>query len=178
MADGLVVSTWIAPEAGYSVLRMETQGSDESNRYVDTIDTSYTMLDRDVWFPATCSYRRQINGVTTDEELLTMTPIQVNKPLAPGVFDLEGMGIIPGTHVQYDPAPSKAQLRWDGHTVVPIPLEELLLSMRKEPQASRRSTFLMGLSFALAATGALGILVYLTWGQRARSVPGLPRENT
>ncbi len=121
LKNGVKARAWIAPDRGYSPIRLETEFTSAGKVYFHELHSDVAPIPgANLWFPRRCECLRRIDGAVVAAETLDVALHDVNKPVPASVFTLAGLDIPPGTHVSFihfDP-PRKMET-WDGKKLVP-----------------------------------------------------------
>jgi hypothetical protein len=181
--EGSTARVWISPECDYSVLRVEYAFKHDRLEYLDRVDSIVSKKDGvGVWFPESCKYRRTEFGksgeVVTREEDLAIKVVQLNQPVDPMVFSLQGISILrEGAYLHWvskRARPGPGELQWNGSGF------QAPIAVRSEPPEGRSRTTRLIVCLNLAAiSGLLGVVAFRKWLRLRHSVqarPGVGKE--
>jgi hypothetical protein len=121
--NGRVLSLWVAPECGHSIVRAESVTELSNGRAMAAIDCKLKQYPPDdVWFPSVVEQRntfddRVVNGQTITVLEAYFGPLEDNTP-----FTLAGLELEPGKEIMDRVTQPGTQLGmvWDGTEAVPI----------------------------------------------------------
>jgi hypothetical protein len=143
---GVKISRWIAPNRGYSILRIQVEPPPiKDTVVVDTMDCEVVEYQIDdtslepatVWFPKNVVYQRMLDGNVGIKETLTVLSAHFNGPISQEEFTLSKMGVQAGTSVLEHPAHPEYSRMWDGEKIVPVSAIVEPVDPLKEPETSR-----------------------------------------
>jgi hypothetical protein len=104
-------AVWIAPQYGYSPIRMESQTKKYSLFDSTTVEVR-RYKDTDLWVPVKATVQRLENGELFQKTDYTISIYSINEPLDPKLFTPELLDIPVGTPVEMYPNPSTHQRRF------------------------------------------------------------------
>ncbi len=103
---------------GYNLLSRKIKATAGGTSIIESVKSELpSVSDSGIWFPSKVSYRREENGKEVTSEQLTIRLSHLNKPIAPKLFTLAGMDILPGTGINENPPSTHKQQVWDGHEI-------------------------------------------------------------
>ncbi len=115
--NGLEVREWIAPERGYSLLKVHGRRIVEESHKVFEIDWNCRVKHypkQQVWFPEEITNRVTEDGMPYESEQIVITNADFSMPPDPATFELKSLDIRPGAGISEDPPHGKYGRRWNG----------------------------------------------------------------
>lgn len=158
--------TWIVPEYGHSVVRMEWEWAGrQGERVVDAVESEYQRFGPSgTWYPNRCVYMRTSGGKPVEKEVVGVKVVSLNEPLPEEAFTLAGIGIPAYTPVSGPPDP-RGPLVWDGKELIP----EVVAARNQYAANARVRTWILFGNAVLFA----GIAALLLWWYFARKKPAV-----
>ena len=87
--------------------------------------------DIDYRFPWKCTYQAKKDDVLDETEIAERVVFEP-KPINPKTFDIEGLGLPPGTRVTYTDIGPRPQIKiWDGEKLIDDPKAKKLIPKKK-----------------------------------------------
>lgn len=111
------VRIWIVPDYGNAVVKIERAESTPLGELVDSVESEYTAVRPDLWFPRRCTYRRTIAGEEHEREEVDVDVKSLNQPVSSSAFRLEGMDLPVGVSVVGVPGYVGRPMLWDGNNL-------------------------------------------------------------
>jgi hypothetical protein len=169
LLNGVLVRTWVAPEWGPSIVRMEAEDVVDGKQMLDSTVCDYADPPPGrYWYPKSCTYQRMIDGKLANKEVAQVEIVSLNQPIPPEAFTLAGMGIAKGTPIKGLPTADKADgpRFWNGETILTQQMPRIPADL---PGASTgwRRPFLLGGSLFLALIA--GLLVWCVVFRKRRA---------
>ncbi|WP_437188354.1 hypothetical protein SH668x_001799 [Planctomicrobium sp. SH668] len=130
-------SYWIAPNLGYSILKV--RGTDDVIGLKD--ETCYTVSEwrNGLWFPKSFEYTRDYGGSHVDGESATIVVNSLNETIPDDTYELSSLEIPIGRSVRTVPHPGGPKQIWDGEK--PVTKGERPVSTDRGPE--QRSVWLL-----------------------------------
>ncbi|GIW92669.1 MAG: hypothetical protein KatS3mg110_0710 [Pirellulaceae bacterium] len=119
LPESALLTIWIVPDLGYSVVKMEFRGNFQNQPLMDRLQVRVKAFEGDrgtVWFPEWARGERHLSGKFNHAYEVEIWDAQFNKPVDPKLFTLAGMDIPPETSV-HDNITGRAY-KWDGKKLV------------------------------------------------------------
>lgn len=114
---GVQFEEWIAPQQGYSVLRVRSSLVAEGVEYVDQVDVAVAQdPPSQVFFPTSTAFKRTEVGNVVMEQNAKIAVQCLNCMLADSLFDVKSMNVPPGTPVAYAYESNKRAF-WNGASI-------------------------------------------------------------
>jgi hypothetical protein len=124
LTDDAQVVIWIAPEAGYGLLRAEVRVTPASiGPTVTTMEAKYKQYSPGgIWFPQEIIRTVDMNGARTSRESLLIDDAEFDPAATDGMFELAAMDLPKGKEILDRTQGDKERaLIWDGQKSVHIP---------------------------------------------------------
>jgi hypothetical protein len=148
----LTTRAWIAPERGYSVLRLESEFRHDPEKHRGVAESNLQRHDRSgIWFPTHYVYEELIGGQRVTLEKGEVKIISLNEKIPAETFTFAGVGVPAGWPVNDFTRPDVSdRLAWDGRQVV-----SLRKAQREIEAAWRLNIFYAACAVVLALVSAV-----------------------
>lgn len=146
---GTLRTTWISPEQGYSLRRIEQKICDREGNVLECYEIEVEVAQNEkssLWFPSKWNfYKKSVDGVeTSNKGEIRVTSL--NQPIDPARFTMQDIELIPaGADVIWAleteklPPEWKLPLIWDGKNVINKGVySEEIINERKSESSNRR----------------------------------------